>query len=54
MPCLFDKMWFEWGLLFEPCDLWVGLYWKRYPAALEVYVCILPTVPLRLYWQWGF
>ena len=40
---------FEW--LFEPRDIWVGVYWKRYPAALEVYVCLLPIVPIRLYCQ---
>ncbi len=39
----------EW--LFEPRDLWVGAYWKRYPAGLQVYICLLPALPVSLYWQ---
>lgn len=38
--------------LFEPRDVWIGLYWKRYPKAMEMYWCILPCVPLRVYIQW--
>ena len=34
-------------LLFEPRDVWVGLYWDTatYPA-LSVYVCLVPCFPL--------
>ena len=39
--------------LFEPQDLWVGLYWKRYPKALDLYFCLLPMLPLNVYVQWG-
>lgn len=35
---------------FEPCDLWVGVYWKRYTEAdyrvLALYVCLLPMAPI--------
>ena len=37
---------------FEPRDIWVGAYWKRWPKALEVFVCIVPMVPIRVYVQW--
>lgn len=40
---------FRW--LFEPRDIWVGVYWKRFPAALDVYVCLLPMLPLNIYCQ---
>jgi hypothetical protein len=45
-----------WQLLtkFEPRDIWVGAYWKRYPCALEVYICVLPLLPIRVYVQWPF
>jgi hypothetical protein len=44
--------WWELSLKWEPRDCWVGVYWKRYPAALEMYVCIVPLVPVYLYVQW--
>ena len=39
-------------IIIEPRDMWIGLYWKRYPRAIEAYVCIIPCIPLHLYWQW--
>ena len=38
---------------FEIRDLWVGVYWKRYPKSVDVYACLLPCLPLNIYWQWG-
>lgn len=36
---------------FEPRDLWLGVYWnwQVLPLAdvLDVYVCLLPTLPIR-------
>lgn len=37
---------------FEIRDIWIGIYWKRFPAALDVYVCLLPCLPLNFYIQW--
>ena len=37
----------------EPRDIWIGLYWKRYPKAIDVYVCFLPMLPIKVYFQWG-
>jgi hypothetical protein len=39
-------------VLFEPRDLWVGVYWDRprlYPCGrgLDVYVGFVPTFPVR-------
>ena len=39
-------------LFWEPRDLWVGCYWKRYPKAIDLYVCLVPCLPLNLYLQW--
>lgn len=51
------------SLLFEPRDVWVGLYWSKYevPAprspivytAIEFYVTIIPIFPLRIAWGTG-
>src|SRR3990167_335118 len=36
-------------LKFEPRDLWVGVYWTLSPfRVLMIYVCIVPTLPIRL------
>lgn len=40
----------EMALLFEPRDLWVGVYWTH-PAyeqpIIDIYVTIIPTLPVR-------
>lgn len=39
-------------LLFEPHDLWVGLFWKRertlFGNWLTFYLALIPTLPLRI------
>jgi len=45
---------------FEPRDLWVGAYWKRYPAPgsasmhsrwqYELYLCFIPMLPVHVSW----
>lgn len=35
-------------LKFEPRDLWIGVYWNRHWYALEVYICIVPLLPLKV------
>lgn len=39
-------------LKFEPRDMWVGLYWKRYGMAIDLYFCLIPCVPFNVYIQW--
>ena len=54
----------EWGLLvsflFEPRDVWIGLFWKSDPPFeavgiydLTFYLCLLPCLPLRIhFWRY--
>lgn len=41
-------------LIFEPRDLWVGLYWDKKamssgkPWVLTLYFCLIPMLPLRI------
>lgn len=43
----------ELSLVFEPRDLWVGLYWTwETETMLNLYVCLLPMLPIRLT-LWG-
>jgi hypothetical protein len=58
------SLWLE--FLFEPRDLWVGVYWTRpdvsWNHALDIYVCVVPCFPLLVRWRrrarlfgvWGF
>lgn len=32
----------------KPQDLWIGVYWEAQPGRLNVWVCLLPIVPLHL------
>lgn len=32
----------------EPRDLWVGLYWDNKPQWFDVYICIIPVVPIHI------
>lgn len=36
----------EWKLQ----DLWVGVYWKRIGNAWDIWVCLLPCLPLHVSW----
>lgn len=40
------------ALIFEPRDLWLGARWTRpevgWAHALDIYVCVLPTLPLKV------
>lgn len=46
----------EWTarILWEPRDLWIGLYWNRerhggfIAEVLDFYICIVPCFPVRL------
>ncbi len=46
--------WIELHLLFEPRDLWIGVYWRGREghgfakASLELYICIVPMLPIHL------
>lgn len=36
---------------FEPRDVWIGLFWRKSPAAWPIYhlyVCFVPCVPLHI------
>lgn len=45
---------FGWSLAlkFDPRDVWVGVYWNPNPGRLDVYVCLLPLLPIHLC-LWG-
>lgn len=35
---------------FEPRDLWIGVYWNKPIWGLEIYICIIPCLPIKLMW----
>lgn len=42
-------------LEFKPQDCWVGVFWKTTPKAnyqfrTDVWVCVLPMLPIHLSW----
>jgi hypothetical protein len=44
------------ALLWEPRDLWVGVYvhggyWEGGQYRRRLYVCLLPALPVRLDWR---
>lgn len=33
-------------------DMWIGAFWKRTGNCVDLWVCLLPCVPLHLSWWW--
>lgn len=33
---------------FKREDCWVGVYWRRSSKALDVWICLVPMLPLHL------
>lgn len=40
---------FEWKLE----DLWVGAFWKRTGGTIDLWLCLIPCVPLHVSWGWS-
>jgi len=43
-------------ILFEPRDLWIGVYikpswWEMGILYHEIYICILPALPIQIVWS---
>lgn len=37
---------------FKPQDLWIGVFWKRIGSTVDLWICVLPCLPLHLSWGW--
>ena len=37
-------------ILFEPRDLWLGVYWKVDCTHIHIYLTIIPTLPILFTW----
>jgi hypothetical protein len=52
---LLPRLW--WQIIWEPRDLWIGVYWDRpdiqWRHCLDVYICVLPCLPLKLSMRWS-
>ena len=43
---------FMFGFRWDWRDMWIGVYWKRFPSAIDLFICILPCFPINIYIQW--
>ena len=41
-------------LLFEPRDIWVGIYWDKKDESIFVYICVVPCFPVRIHRRISF
>lgn len=39
----------EWKLQ----DFWIGAFWKRTGNCVDLWVCLIPCVPLHVSWWWS-
>lgn len=39
---------FEWKLQ----DFWIGAFWKRTGNTVDLWICLIPCVPLHVSWGW--
>lgn len=37
---------------FKIQDLWIGAFWKRIGNCVDVWVCLVPCVPIHVSWWW--
>lgn len=35
-------------LEFKLQDAWVGVFWKKSPTATDIWICLVPCVPIHL------
>ena len=42
------------GLVWEPRDIWIGLYWTCEDEGWFAYVCLIPCLPIRIHRKWSF
>ncbi len=43
------KNW-HWRIEIKWFDCWIGVYWKRSIAGIDIYICLLPCIPIHI-WQ---
>lgn len=39
------------ALEWEPQDLWVGIFWKKSIGVTDLWICLLPCVPIHIWWH---
>jgi len=37
---------------FKLQDLWIGAFWKRIGNCVDLWVCLVPCVPIHISWWW--
>lgn len=37
---------------FKLADFWIGIFWKRRGNCVDLWLCLLPCVPLNVSWWW--
>lgn len=37
---------------FKLQDLWVGAFWKRRGNCVDLWLCLVPCLPLHICWYW--
>jgi len=40
------------GFEFKPRNLCIGAYWKRIGNCVDLWICLMPCVPLHISWWW--
>ncbi len=38
-------------ILFDPRDLWIGVYWDKVGYVTRIFVCIIPCLPILFEWR---
>lgn len=36
----------------KPQDLWIGAFWRQCGNCVDLWICILPCVPVHVSWWW--
>ena len=38
---------------FKVQDCWIGAYWKRSARRFDLWICVVPMLPIRISFLWG-
>ena len=46
------RFWWSYHIEWKPQDCWIGAFWRQDGCCVDLWLCVLPMVPLHVSWWW--